>query len=57
MKKLLDLKFIVTLMAMGCVQWACLAMRIDSNTYSVLMSLAVGGFMALAWAKPEPTEG
>jgi len=57
MKKLLDLKFIVTLAAMACVQWACIASRIDSNTYSVLMSLAVGGFMALAWAKPEPTEG
>jgi hypothetical protein len=49
MKKLLDLKFIVTLTAMGCVQHALSLKGIDANTYSVLMSLAVGGFLAITW--------
>lgn len=47
MNKLINTKFIVTLIAMAGVEAALLVGRIDANTYSVLMSLAVGGFMAL----------
>lgn len=47
MGRLINLKFIVTASAMGLVQHALYIKGIDSNVYSVLMSLAVGGFMAL----------
>lgn len=49
MSKLLNLKFIVTLLAMSLVQWALLTDQISDTAYSTLLSLAVGGFMALEW--------
>lgn len=55
MGKLTNLKFIVTVLAMACVQVSVMADKIDSNVYSVLISLAVGGYMALEW-KQEGTK-
>jgi hypothetical protein len=46
-KRLIDGQFIVTLIAMACVEAALLTDKIDANVYSVLISLAVGGFLAL----------
>lgn len=44
---MLDKKFIVTIISIAAVTASLLLGRIDSNTFSVLISLAVGGFMAL----------
>jgi len=46
-KRLLDGQFIVTILAMAAVEAAVLTDKIDANVYSVLISLAVGGFLAL----------
>lgn len=49
MKRLTDLKFLITVLAVVCVEYALIVGRIDANTYSVLISLSVGGFLAADW--------
>lgn len=47
-RRLIDGKFIVTLVAMGCVQAALHFKLIDGALYAGLLGATVAGFMALA---------
>lgn len=50
-KRLTDGMFIITILAMGCIEAALLLGRIDGPLYAGLMTAAVGGFMALGKEK------
>lgn len=47
-KRLLDGMFIVTVLAMGCIQAALLVDKIDAPMYAGLLGAVVAGFLGLA---------
>lgn len=49
MGKLINLKFIVTVAGMACIEGALLAGRIEGPLFATMMAGMVAGYMAIEW--------